>query len=86
MAEYSGMSHGAEELVIVGDTRLAIQQSLGVIACRKDSLMTLLNRHRELVVKLKSVRYLYVSKVAKAVLNDHRKTEPKELNRIQEMI
>ncbi|OWY96016.1 hypothetical protein PHMEG_00033828 [Phytophthora megakarya] len=65
--------------------------------------MTLLNRHRELVAKLKSVRYLHVvreynaaadslagealeSKVSKVVLNDHRKTEPKELNRIQKMI
>ncbi|OWY92180.1 hypothetical protein PHMEG_00038922, partial [Phytophthora megakarya] len=79
MAEYCGMNHG---------------QSLGVIAGRKDSLMTLLNRHRELVAKLKSVRYLHVvreynaaaeslagkaleSKVAKVVLNDHRKTELK---------
>ncbi|OWZ00670.1 hypothetical protein PHMEG_00028090 [Phytophthora megakarya] len=68
MAEYSGMNHGviaalghgAEDLVNVGDSRLAIQQSLGVLACRMDSLMTLLNRHRELVAKLKSVRYLHV--------------------------
>ncbi|OWY97320.1 hypothetical protein PHMEG_00032184 [Phytophthora megakarya] len=68
MAEYSSMNHGviaalehgAEDLVIVGDSRLAIQQSLGVIACRKDSLMTPLNHHRELVAKLKSVRYLHV--------------------------
>ncbi|OWZ13550.1 hypothetical protein PHMEG_00013107 [Phytophthora megakarya] len=68
MAEYSGMNHGviaalelgAEDLVIVGDSRLAIQQSLGVIACRKDSLITLRTRHRELVAKLKSVRYLHV--------------------------
>ncbi|OWY92272.1 hypothetical protein PHMEG_00038795, partial [Phytophthora megakarya] len=44
MVEYSGMNHGviaalehgAEDLVIVGDSRLVIQQSLGVIACRKD--------------------------------------------------
>ncbi|OWZ07729.1 hypothetical protein PHMEG_00019844 [Phytophthora megakarya] len=111
MAEYRGMNHGviaalgrgAEDLVIVGDSRLAIQQSLGVLACRMDSLMTLLNRHRELVAKLKSVRYLHVvreynaaadslagealeSKVSKVVLNDHSKTELKELNRIQEMI
>ncbi|OWZ03872.1 hypothetical protein PHMEG_00024326 [Phytophthora megakarya] len=111
MAEYSGMNHGviaalergAEDLVIVGDSRLAIQQALWVIACRKDSLMTLLNHHRELVAKPKSVRYLHLvceynaaadslagealkSKVAKAVLNDLRKTELKELNRIQEMI
>ncbi|OWZ12469.1 LOW QUALITY PROTEIN: hypothetical protein PHMEG_00014362 [Phytophthora megakarya] len=102
MAEYSGMNHGviaalehgAENLVIVGDSRLAIQQSLGVIACRKDSLMTLLNRHREIVATLKSVRYLWCynaaadslagealeSKVSKMVLNDHRKTGLKELN------
>ncbi|OWY94937.1 LOW QUALITY PROTEIN: hypothetical protein PHMEG_00035194 [Phytophthora megakarya] len=68
MAEHSGMNHGvipalehgAEDLVIVGDSRLAIHQSLGVIACRKDSLMTLLNHHRELVAKLKSARYLDV--------------------------
>ncbi|OWY90553.1 hypothetical protein PHMEG_00041270, partial [Phytophthora megakarya] len=107
MDEYSGMNHGviaalehgAEDLVIVGDSRLAIQQSLGVIACRKDSLMTPLNRHRELVAKLKSFRYLHVvreynaaadalaeSKVSNVVLNDHRKTELKEFNRIQEMI
>ncbi|OWZ07905.1 reverse transcriptase [Phytophthora megakarya] len=48
MAEYSGMNHGviaalehgAEDLVIVGESSLVFQQSLGVIACRKDSLMT----------------------------------------------
>ncbi|OWY99364.1 hypothetical protein PHMEG_00029637 [Phytophthora megakarya] len=70
MAEYSGMNHGviaalehgAEGLVIVEDSRLTIQQSLGVIACRKDSLKTLLNRHRELVAKLKSIRYLHVAR------------------------
>ncbi|OWZ17155.1 LOW QUALITY PROTEIN: hypothetical protein PHMEG_0008948 [Phytophthora megakarya] len=100
MAEYSGMNHGviaalehgAEDLVIVGDSRLAIQQSLGVSACRKYSLMTLLNRHREFVAKLKSGRYQHrltrslESKVSKVVLNDHRKPELKELNGIQEMI
>ncbi|OWY96179.1 hypothetical protein PHMEG_00033619, partial [Phytophthora megakarya] len=77
--------------------------SLGVISCRKESLVALLNRHRELTAKLKSVRYLHVvreyntvvdslagealeSKVPKVVLNDLRKLELKELNRIQEMI
>ncbi|OWZ06880.1 hypothetical protein PHMEG_00020805, partial [Phytophthora megakarya] len=104
MAEYSGMNDGPWNMVlrIVGDSRLAIQQSLGVIACRK-SLMTLLNRHQELVAKLKSVRYLHVvreynaaadsfvgealeSNVSKVVFNFHRKTELTELNRIQEMI
>ncbi|GMF31481.1 unnamed protein product [Phytophthora lilii] len=55
IAEYTGMNkgvlaaidHGADDLVVVGDSRLAIQQSLGVIACRKESLMTQLSRHRD---------------------------------------
>ncbi|KAE9320738.1 hypothetical protein PF008_g17968 [Phytophthora fragariae] len=67
MAEYAGMNngvaaalaHGAEDLVIVGDSRLAIQQSLAVIACRKKSLMAQLNRRKELTAKLWSVKYLY---------------------------
>ncbi|OWY91409.1 hypothetical protein PHMEG_00040020 [Phytophthora megakarya] len=77
MAEYTGMNNGvqaalefgANDLVIVGDSRLAIQQSLGVIACRKDSLITLLNRHRELTAKLKSIRYLHVIREYNAVAN-----------------
>ncbi|ETP27890.1 hypothetical protein F442_22825, partial [Phytophthora nicotianae P10297] len=68
LAEYTEMNngvkaalaHGAEELVIVGDSRLAIQQSLGVIACRKESLIALLNTHKELTVKLRSAKYLHV--------------------------
>ncbi|KAG3056384.1 hypothetical protein PI124_g23308 [Phytophthora idaei] len=68
VAEYTGMNngvkaaiaHGAEDLVIVGDSRLAIQQSPGVIACRKESLLTLLNIHKELTAQLRSVKYLHV--------------------------
>ncbi|KAG3067812.1 hypothetical protein PI124_g21158 [Phytophthora idaei] len=68
VAEYTGMNsvvmeaiaHGAEDLVIVGDSRLAIQQSLGVIACRKESLLTLPNIHKELTAQLRSVTYLHV--------------------------
>ncbi|OWZ20752.1 hypothetical protein PHMEG_0004814 [Phytophthora megakarya] len=67
LAEYSGMNNriqaaldiGATNLVIVGDLRLAIQQPLGVIACKKEPRMTQLNRHRELVARLKSVKYLH---------------------------
>ncbi|KAG2910542.1 hypothetical protein PC110_g9711 [Phytophthora cactorum] len=63
LAEYTGMNngvktaiaHGAKDLVIVGDSRLAIQQSLGVIACRQESLLALLNVHKELAAKLRSV-------------------------------
>ncbi|OWZ09488.1 hypothetical protein PHMEG_00017803 [Phytophthora megakarya] len=68
MAEYSGMNRGVQAalnrgatgLVIVGDSRLAIHQSLGVIACKKDSLMTQHNHHKKMVGGLKSVKYLHV--------------------------
>ncbi|GMF34546.1 unnamed protein product [Phytophthora fragariaefolia] len=69
-AEYMGMNeglraaqaYGATDLVVVGDSRLAIQQSLGVIACLKESLLTQLNIHRELIARFQSVRYLHVTR------------------------
>ncbi|KAG3062498.1 hypothetical protein PI125_g24514 [Phytophthora idaei] len=68
IAEYTGMNQGVkaaidnniDDLIIVGNSRLAIQQSLGVIACRKETLQTQLNHHKELTAKLRSVRYLHV--------------------------
>ncbi|KAG2808177.1 hypothetical protein PC113_g21837 [Phytophthora cactorum] len=68
IAEYTGMNQGVkatidnsiDDLIIVGDSRLAIQQSLGVIACRKETLQTQLNHHTELTANLRSVRYLHV--------------------------
>ncbi|GMF31292.1 unnamed protein product [Phytophthora lilii] len=70
IAEYTGMNNGvkaaiavgAEVLVIVGDSRLPIQQSLGVIACRKESLMALLNRHKERTARCRKVKYLHVKR------------------------
>ncbi|KAG2893672.1 hypothetical protein PC119_g23594 [Phytophthora cactorum] len=56
----AAIAHGAEDLVIAGDSRLAIQRSLGVIECRKESLLTLLNIHKELTAQLRSVKYFYV--------------------------
>ncbi|KAG2774771.1 hypothetical protein PC129_g22083 [Phytophthora cactorum] len=56
----AAVAYGAEDLVIVGDSRLAIQQSLGVIACRKESVLTLLNIDKELTAQLRSVKYLHV--------------------------
>ncbi|KAG3006932.1 hypothetical protein PC128_g21869 [Phytophthora cactorum] len=54
LAEYTGMNnvaktaiaHGVKDLAIVGDSRLAIQQSL-VIASRKESLLVLLKSAQE---------------------------------------
>ena len=44
VAEYTGMNYEMQaaldnnvpDLIIVGDSRLAIQQCMGVIACKKD--------------------------------------------------
>ncbi|KAG3054139.1 hypothetical protein PI125_g25912 [Phytophthora idaei] len=68
IAEYTGMKQGMkaaidnniDDLIIVGDSRLAIQQSLGVIACRKETLQTQLSHHNELTAKLRSARHLHV--------------------------
>ncbi|KAG3122598.1 hypothetical protein PI126_g24082 [Phytophthora idaei] len=68
VAEYTGMNngvkaaiaHGADDLGIVGDSKLAIQQSLRVIACRKESPLAILNIHKELTAQLRSVKYLHV--------------------------
>ncbi|POM66574.1 Hypothetical protein PHPALM_17546 [Phytophthora palmivora] len=77
LAEYAGMNNGVqaalehttEDFVIVGDSRLAIQQSLGVIACLKESLLTQLNRHREPTAKFRSVKYLHVVREFNAAAN-----------------
>ncbi|POM65589.1 Hypothetical protein PHPALM_18668, partial [Phytophthora palmivora] len=68
LAEYTGMNNGVKaaidrgvtDLVIVGDSRLAIQQSMGVIACKKETLQVELARHKELTKNLNSVKYLHV--------------------------
>ncbi|GMG17704.1 unnamed protein product [Phytophthora fragariaefolia] len=68
IAEYTGMNNGVKSaieygvtnLVIVGDSRLAIQQSMGVIACRKETLQLKLSQHKGLTAQLKSTRYLHV--------------------------
>ncbi|OWZ02348.1 hypothetical protein PHMEG_00026102 [Phytophthora megakarya] len=96
VAEYTGMNNGvraalelgADNLVVVGDSRLAIQQSLGVIACRKETLMAQLNYHKELTSKLKSplATEALESKTSKVVLNESRKLELAGLNCIREVI
>ncbi|GMF24270.1 unnamed protein product [Phytophthora fragariaefolia] len=68
IAEYTGMNNGViaalqrgvSDLISVGDSQLAIQQSMGVIACRKDALQVELARHKGFTKKLNSVRYLHV--------------------------
>ncbi|GMF60314.1 unnamed protein product [Phytophthora fragariaefolia] len=68
IAEYSGMNNvvmaalerGLTDLIIVGDSRLAIQQSMGVMACKKEALQLELARHKKHTDQLSSVRYLHV--------------------------
>ncbi|GMF60278.1 unnamed protein product [Phytophthora fragariaefolia] len=68
IAEYTGMNNGVmaalerglTDLIIVGDSRLAIQQSMGVMACKKEALQLELARHKKLTDQLSSVRYLHV--------------------------
>ncbi|GMG18127.1 unnamed protein product [Phytophthora fragariaefolia] len=58
----AAQAYGVTDLVVAGYSRLAIQQSLGVIACLKESLLTQLNIHRALVARFQSVRYLHVTR------------------------
>ncbi|ETO82594.1 hypothetical protein F444_03282 [Phytophthora nicotianae P1976] len=68
LAAYTGMNNGvkaalargAEVLVIVGDSRLPTPQSLE--ARQKGSLVILLNTHKQLTAKLRSVKYIHVAK------------------------
>ncbi|GMF59041.1 unnamed protein product [Phytophthora fragariaefolia] len=68
VALYTGMNNGVvaaiqrgvSDIIIVGDARLAIQQSMGVIACKKDVLSVELARHKELIKNLNSVCYPHV--------------------------
>ncbi|KAE8905050.1 hypothetical protein PF005_g21588 [Phytophthora fragariae] len=56
----AALDRGITDLIIVGDSRLAIQQSMGVIACKKDTLQVELARHKALTKQLGSTRYLHV--------------------------
>ncbi|KAE8887068.1 hypothetical protein PF003_g28876 [Phytophthora fragariae] len=103
IAEYTGMNHGVAaaldrgitNLIIVGDSRLAIQQSMG--------LQVELARHKALTKQLGSTRYLHVlrtynaaadalatealeAKAGRVILNADRKAELQVQNRIQEVL
>ena len=43
----AALENKVPDLIIVGESRLAIQQFMGVIACKKDSLQTRIARHNE---------------------------------------
>ncbi|GMF42917.1 unnamed protein product [Phytophthora fragariaefolia] len=61
--EYMSMSEGLRAAQAYGATDLVVVgESLGVIACLKESLLTQLNIHRELVARFHSVRYLHVTR------------------------
>ncbi|GMF43589.1 unnamed protein product [Phytophthora fragariaefolia] len=68
IAEYTGMNDGVmaalerglTDLIIVGDSRLVIQQSMGAMAGKKEALQLELARHKKLTDQLSSVRYLHL--------------------------
>ncbi|OWZ02529.1 hypothetical protein PHMEG_00025898 [Phytophthora megakarya] len=102
VAEYTGMNNGVraaldlgtDNLVVVGDSRLAIQQSIGVIACRKETLMAHLNYHKETKVSQREFNAAadslateaLESKTSKVVLDESRNLVLAGLNRIREVI
>ncbi|KAE9039826.1 hypothetical protein PR003_g7962 [Phytophthora rubi] len=69
-AEYHGLIEGAKmalargisEIVIVGDSRIAIQQAQGLIQCLNPRLQLLLNEFDELRPKFKSVKLVHVKR------------------------
>ncbi|GMF51331.1 unnamed protein product [Phytophthora fragariaefolia] len=68
IAEYTGMNNGVmaalerclTDLIIVGDSRPAIQQSMWVMVCKKEAQQLELTRHKKLADQLSSVRYPHV--------------------------
>ncbi|KAE9048117.1 hypothetical protein PR001_g3931 [Phytophthora rubi] len=69
-AEYHGLIEGAKmalargisEIVIVGDSRIAIQQAQGLIQCLNPRLQLLLNEFDELRPKFRSVKLVHVKR------------------------
>ncbi|KAJ8552625.1 hypothetical protein ON010_g9920 [Phytophthora cinnamomi] len=68
IAEYIGMnngvmaalSRGVANLIIVADSRLLIQQTMGALACKEEESQIELVRRKNLTKKLSSVRYVHV--------------------------
>ncbi|OWY92743.1 LOW QUALITY PROTEIN: hypothetical protein PHMEG_00038126 [Phytophthora megakarya] len=56
------LSAGIQELVVVGDSRLAIQQLQGVIGCTQPHLLRLLQEAEGLQAKFKSLRLVHVKR------------------------
>ncbi|KAE8970184.1 hypothetical protein PF005_g17810 [Phytophthora fragariae] len=56
----AALDRGITDLIIVGDSWLAIQQSMAVVTCKKDMLQVELVRHKALTKHLGSTRYLHV--------------------------
>ncbi|GMF16711.1 unnamed protein product [Phytophthora fragariaefolia] len=58
----AAQAYGVPDQIVVGDSRHAIRQSLEVLPCLNESLLTQLNIHRELVARFQSVRCLHVTR------------------------
>ena len=54
---------------MVVNSRLAIQQCMGVFACKQDTFQAMLVHHKELVVRLNFVRYLHIIRCYNAAVD-----------------
>ncbi|OWZ12680.1 hypothetical protein PHMEG_00014118 [Phytophthora megakarya] len=72
-----------QELVVVGDSRLAIQQLQGIIGCTQPHLLRLLKEAEGLQAKFKSLRLVHVKRdfnaaadyISKRVIQDQSSLE-----------
>ena len=55
----AALDHQVADLIIVGYSRLAIQQAMGVIACKHSALQVELVRHKESATRFNCVHYLH---------------------------
>ncbi|OWY91927.1 hypothetical protein PHMEG_00039269 [Phytophthora megakarya] len=101
-AEYSGLVKGMQlaldmgvrELVVVGDSRLAIQQLQGVIGCTQPHLLRLLQEAEELQARFKSLRLVHVKRdfnaaadyISKRVIQDQSSLESKQDKATEEQV
>ncbi|KAE8974159.1 hypothetical protein PR003_g24058 [Phytophthora rubi] len=63
------LARGISDVVMVGDSRIAIQQAQGLIQCLNPRLQLLLNEFEELRPKFKSVKLVHVKREFNAVVD-----------------
>ncbi|EGZ25308.1 hypothetical protein PHYSODRAFT_403398, partial [Phytophthora sojae] len=65
----AALEHGAEDLVIAGDFRLKIRESLGIRSCGADLLMSPIRSSEKVAARMQSAKYLHVTRDYNAAAN-----------------